>query len=102
MTVSLPEIGLGAAPLGNLYVPVADEEARSALEAARAPSGRLKLFSKPTRAWPPSSAAAVTQAVSRRPYAHTLHDWNRGMSGARNGRRSRGRAVRVSEYRPST
>src|SRR5262249_41197954 len=73
----------------------------SAFEPARSPLGRVRLFSKPTRAWPPSSAAAVTQAVSRRPKAQTLHDSNRGASGERNGNRSRGKAVRVSANRPS-
>ena len=33
------------------------------------------MFSKPTRAWPPSSALAVTHAASRRPNAHTLHEF---------------------------
>ena len=66
------------------------------------PEGSIRLFSKPTRAWPPNSAAAVTHAASRRPKAQTLQNEKRGMSGAMNGRRSSGRAVRVSENRPRT
>ena len=31
---SLTEIGFGTAPLGNLYKPISDNEANSALEAA--------------------------------------------------------------------
>ena len=32
--LSLTEIGFGTAPLGNLYKPISDSEANSALEAA--------------------------------------------------------------------
>ncbi|MEV2273042.1 aldo/keto reductase [Nonomuraea africana] len=34
MTLALPRLGFGGAPIGNLFTPVSDEEARAAVEAA--------------------------------------------------------------------
>ena len=63
--------------------------------------GQHRLFSKPTRTWPPSPAAVSTQAASRRPNAHAPRDSRRrGRRGRAAGRAAAPRSARRSA--PST
>ncbi|KAG0745142.1 hypothetical protein G6F24_015951 [Rhizopus arrhizus] len=59
----------------------------AALPDAMLPSRSFRLFSKPTRMWPPNAAAVVTQAFSSAPNAQIAQgsDWSYA---ARNGSRS--------------
>ena len=54
----------------------------AALSGATAPSARSRLFSKPTRGWPPSAAVAMAQADSRAPKAQVNYVVTSAASGS--------------------